>query len=197
MREIELKAVIDDWDARQCRLEASGAVRTFAGRLEDRRYDTSTRALVRRDEVLRLRVYRGEDYVRAELGWKGATSYEGGYKLREELAASTSDPNTLAEILRRLGFVMIRAIDREVVQYEVRGAIIRLERYPRMDDLVEVEGSPEAIEQAIKVLGIARSAFTAERLPQFAARFQARTGARPALSDDELEGAVVYRLEDA
>ena len=92
---------------------------------------------------------------------------------------------------------MIRTIDRAVVQYEVQGAIVRLERYPRMYDLVEVEGSPEAIERAIKVLGISRSAFTADRLPQFAARFQARTGARPALSDDELEGAVGYRLEDA
>lgn len=197
MREIELKAVVDDWDERQRRLERGGAVRTFAGRMEDRRYDTAARALVQRDEVLRLRVYREEGRVRAELGWKGATSYEGGYKLREELAASTNDPDTLAEILRRLGFVMIRAIDREVAQYEVDGAIVRLERYPRMDDLVEVEGPPDAIERAIEVLGIARSAFTVERLPQFAARFQARTGARPALSDDELTGVVRYRLEDA
>src|SRR5918998_5600732 len=125
MREIELKAVVDDWDERQRCLERGGAVRTFAGRMEDRRYDTFARTLVQRDEVLRLRVYRQDGRVRAELGWKGATSYEKGYKLREELTASTNDPDALAEILRRLGFVMIRAIDREIAQYEVDGAIVR------------------------------------------------------------------------
>lgn len=197
MREIELKAVVDNWEERRLRLERAGAVTMFIGRLQDRRYDTATGALVRRDEVLRLRVYRGEGRPRAELGWKGATGYEGGYKLREELAASTDNPEALMEILRRLGFIMIRAIDREIVQYELCGAVVRLERYPQMDDLVEVEGSPDAIERAIQVLGMARSSFTADRLPQFAVRFQERTGARAVLSEDELEGTASYRLEDA
>ena len=197
MREIELKAVVDDWEERRRRLERAGATPSFAGRLEDRRYDTPARVLVERDEVLRLRIYRAAGRARAELGWKGATSYESGYKVREEVAASTDDPDALAEILGRLGFVVIRAIDREIVQYEVHGAMVRLERYPCMDDLVEVEGSPEAIERAIDALGMARSAFTSDRLPQFAARFEARTGARAALSNDELLGTASYRIEDA
>jgi hypothetical protein len=66
-----------------------------------------------------------------------------------------------------------------------------------MDDLVEVEGAPEGIERAIAVLGIARDAFTAERLPQFVRRYEARTGATAALCDSELTGGTRYDLEDA
>jgi predicted adenylyl cyclase CyaB len=197
MREIELKAVVGDWEELRRRLRMAGAVPIFAGRLEDRRYDTTSRALVSRDEVLRLRVYRAGDYSRAELAWKGGTSCDRGYKVREEVIAPTGDPDGLAEILERLGFEVIRPIDREIEQYEVHGATVRLERYPRMDDLVEVEGSPDTIERAIEALGIARQAFTAERLPSFAARFEARTGAQAALCDGELRGIVRFRLEDA
>jgi hypothetical protein len=66
-----------------------------------------------------------------------------------------------------------------------------------MDDLVEVEGVPDGIERAIAVLGIDRTAFTAERLPAFVVRWQRRTGQEPALCDDELAGRVHFELEDA
>ena len=197
MREVELKAVLDDWDARRRRIEAAGARLVFAGRLEDRRYDTPTRELLARDTVLRLRVYRDGDRATAELGWKGATEYEGGYKVREELQTDAGDPLALAGILERLGYVVTRAIDRVIEQYVLLDTTIRFERYPRMDDLVEVEGAPDGIELAIAALGIPRANFTSERLPQFVERFQARTGERAALCDDELSGVWQYGLEDA
>jgi hypothetical protein len=56
-----------------------------------------------------------------------------------------------------------------------------------MDVLVEVEGEPEAIEQAIEALGMARGEFTSERLPSFVSRFERRTGVRAALCSQELE----------
>jgi predicted adenylyl cyclase CyaB len=197
MREVELKAVLDDWDARRRRVEAAGARLVFAGRLEDRRYDTPARELLARDVVLRLRVYRDGDRATAELGWKGATTYEGGYKVREELEADIGDAPALAGILERLGYVVTRAIDRVIAQYVLRETTIRFERYPRMDDLVEVEGAPDGIEHAIAALGIPRASFTSERLPRFVERFQARTGERAALCDEELSGLCRYGLEDA
>jgi hypothetical protein len=103
----------------------------------------------------------------------------------------------MERILGALGYVITRAIDREIVQYDFEGTIVRFERYPRMDDLVEVEGTPEGIERAIAALGIPRSAFTAERLPAFVRRYQARTGQAAALCDVELAGATPYDLEDA
>jgi adenylate cyclase class 2 len=197
MREVELKAVVDDWGARRRRIEGAGATLTFAGRLEDRRFDTPARELAARDEVLRLRVYRDERGERAELGWKGPTSTEAGYKVREELETGTADVGATGRILAALGYVVTRAIDREIAQYDLAGTIIRFERYPRMDDLVEVEGEPEGIERAIATLGIARGEFTAERLPAFVRRYEARTGSAAALCDGELAGNRAYDLEDA
>ena len=190
MREVEVKAVVDDWDGRRAMVVDGGATLTFVGRLEDRRYDTPSRDLSARGEVLRLRVYRSDGRERAEVGWKGPTSQEGGYKVREELGASTPDAAVMALILRRLGYLVSHAIDREIVQYDLQGTTIRFERYPRMDDLVEVEGTPAGIERAILALGIPRSAFTAERLPKFVRRYEERTGCRAAVCDADLSEGV-------
>jgi adenylate cyclase class IV len=188
--EVELKSVVDDLDARRRRVEAAGAVLRFAGRLEDRRYDTGERALRLRDHVLRMRVWRvqREHTARATMDWKGATSQRDGYKLREELTVGIDDAETLAEVLTRLGYDVIESIDRDVWEYDLDGAAIRFERYPRMDPLVEIEGIPAAIERAVAATGLPRDGFTADRLADFVRRFEARTGARAALSDAPLPG---------
>ena len=144
----------------------------FRGRLEDSRYDTADHQLRMRDDVLRLRVYRDERGTRAELGWKGPTQFENGYKVRDEVAAASPDAAALHQILERLGFVITREIHREITQYELEGAVVRFEHYPRMDDLVEVEGAPNAIERAIAAIGLPRDAFTSERLFEFVRRWE-------------------------
>lgn len=197
MEEVELKGVVpDEADARR-RLEAAGARLAYEGRLEDLRYDTRDRALAGQDHVLRVRVYRTAEGARASIDWKGPTRYEGGYKRREELSSGASDGDALVAILERLGYVVTREIEREIAQYEVHGAVVRLERYPRMDLLVEVEGTPDAIERAIATLGIPREAFTSERLPAFVARYEQRTGQRAALCARELHDDYRFDAADA
>jgi len=184
-REVELKAVVENVDACRARLEAAGAEMTFDGRLEDRRYDTPDHRLRDADQVLRVRSSTDGQGPRAALEWKGPTGYEHGYKVREEISASTRDAAAIAGILERLGYVVTLEIDRDVVEYGLGDATIRFERYPRMDVLVEVEGSPEASERAIEALGIPRDAFSADRLATFMARFEARTGRRAIVSEHE------------
>jgi adenylate cyclase class 2 len=186
MLEVELKSVVDDVERRKAAIEAAGATLVFSGRLEDRRYDSADRTLTAADQVLRVRTYRDAHGSRAELDWKGRTRREDGYKLREELETDVSDGDMLVAILEKLGYVVTIAIDREIVQYDLAGTMIRFEHYPRMDTLVEVEGAPEHIEAAIAVLGMPRDGFTSERLVDFAARFESRTGARAALSHASL-----------
>jgi predicted adenylyl cyclase CyaB len=186
MREVELKAVLDSWAIRRAKLMQAGASLVFSGRLQDRRYDTADRALMARDIVLRLRIYRDEHNTRTELEYKGPTGYDRGYKVREEIGSTVSDPDAIAMILSGLGYTVLRAIDREIEQFEIANTVVRFERYPRMDELVEVEGEPESIERAIALMGMPREAFSAERLPDFAARFESRTGSRAALCDADL-----------
>jgi adenylate cyclase class IV len=199
MREVELKGLLTsdaELAAARARLEAAGAELMYEGRLEDKRYDTTDRALALQDHVLRLRVYRSETVV-ASLDFKSPTTYVDGFKVREERTVGADDPVALAGILEAMGYVITREIDREIVQYRHAGAVIRFERYPRMDILVEVEGEPEAIERAILTLGMAREGFTTERLPDFVLKFESRTGERAAICDRELLGEYRYSANDA
>jgi predicted adenylyl cyclase CyaB len=186
MREVELKAVVDDFHKRREKIEQAGADLTYEGKLLDRRYDVETRELSGRDEVLRIRRYEDGAAVRTYLDWKGATEILDVYKTREEISTAVDDFESLHELLSRLGFIVTMEIDRDIAQYSLSGATIRFERYPRMDVLVEVEGDPDAIEGAIEALGMARGEFTSERLPTFVERFERRTGVRAAICESEM-----------
>jgi adenylate cyclase class IV len=184
--ELELKAVVSDPDALRARLLAAGAEPSFRGRMRDRRFDRNGE-LTARDEVLRVRSFlRSDGASEVLLGWKGPVSRTSeGYKMREEielpLAADAGSPE---DLLAALGYQVVHAIDREVEVYRLGEATLRLERYPRMDPLLEVEGEPGAIERAVAATGLPREAFTAESLADFVRRYELRTG-RPALLGDQ------------
>ena len=197
MREVELKSAVENPDAVIARLVAAGAERTFDGRLIDRRYDTPGRTLALRDDVLRLRQYVTDAGESAHLDFKGPTGYENGYKVREELSTGLTDAATLALMLERLGYLVTREIDREITQFVCAGATVRIERYPRMDTLIEIEGTPETIEAAIAVTELPRSGFSSARLPDFIQRFEARTSERAAICRRELTGDYRYSATDA
>lgn len=197
MREIEVKGVAADEPAMREALRRARASRGFSGTMIDRRYDTPAFALQSRDEVLRIRITGSGAAARARLDYKSAASYPDGFKVREEIGTGVEDADVLGRILDQLGFVMTREIEREVDVFELDGASVRFERYPRLDVLVEVEGAPEAIERAIEILGVPRDTFTSERLADFVRRFEERTGRRAALCARELRGDYRYRLDDA
>jgi hypothetical protein len=85
----------------------------------------------------------------------------------------------------------VRGIDRDIAQYELPGEhdgpalIIRFERYPRMDTLVEVEGTPAGIERGIRALDIPRERFSAGRLADFVSAYEARTGQHAQVCDND------------
>jgi adenylate cyclase class IV len=190
-RELELKAVVTDPAALAARLAASGASRTFRGRMRDLRFDVPAGSLQARDQVLRVRAFDpgGPGPARAEVSWKGATRLRGPYKEREELRLDLGDADVATEIFTRLGFVVADTIERWVELYDLAGAVLRIEWYPRMDVLLEVEGPPDAIERAIAATGLPRDSFTTDRLLDFAARYERRTGTPPALNRAALAGA--------
>jgi predicted adenylyl cyclase CyaB len=176
-QELELKAVVPDPEAFRRRLRAAGAVPRFMGRMTDLRYDRAGE-LATRDEVLRVRTFHHPDGDEAILAWKGPTTRSAdGYKLREEIelpiSRAAGDPGRL---LAALGYQPVQAVEREVEVYRLGDANVRLETYPHMDVLLEVEGEPAAIERAIAASGIPRSQFTAESLAEFVRRFEERSG---------------------
>jgi len=168
-------------------LRRAGARLEFSGRMSDRRYDRA-HELTRRDDVLRLRVYRPDrrGARHAVLTWKGAASTRrgrsGGYRLRAELEVAVADPDAMNVLLGRLRYRVSMEIDRRIEVYRLGAAVLRLERYPRMDTLLEVEGPPAAIERAVAATGLPRERFLAESLPYFLAAYRRRTGRRARLA---------------
>lgn len=187
--EREVKAAITDAAGLVRRLHEAGATCVFAGLMEDRRLDRG-RELRGRDEVLRVRTLRAKDApVQLQLAWKGATRRSPeGHKLRQELEW-TVDPGSTspAALFEALGYAVAESIDRYIEVYQVGSVTLRLEWYPRMDVLLEVEGSAAAIEQGILATGLPRALFVPESLPEFVTRYQRRTGQAAALSLAELE----------
>ncbi len=198
MREIELKAVVPDEQGVRARLADAGATARLR-RLDARpslRYRVAHPARARRGAPP-ARDARRAGGARAIVEYKSPTVLQDGYKLREESGTEVHDAAALDTILRSLGYEVTREVDREVTVFAVAGATVRLERYPRMDLLVEVEGEPACIEAAIALLGIPRAAFTTDSLSAFVRRYEARTGATAAICDRELAGDFRFRLDDA
>ena len=175
--ELEVKARVDDPDGLRAALVRAGATLDFRGDMIDRRFDRG-RTLEARDEVLRLREFRPADGTPAYgvLGWKGPPSQRGMYRHRAEAETRVAAPDSVVTILEQLGFAVSLRIDRCVEVYRLGQAVLRLEWYPAMDVLLEVEGEPSEIERAIAATGVARDRFLPESLPYFVAQYEARTG---------------------
>jgi len=187
VHELEVKAPVADPALLRRHLVESGAVAGFQGLMEDRLFDRDD-GLGARDEVVRVRTWRPDGAPpRAQVAWKGPTRRSpDGYKLRDELEFSVEgDGSAPSQFLSALGYQVWRGIDRFVEVYRVRDAEVRLEWYPRMDVMVEVEGTPAAIEAAIGASGLPRALFEPEPLAEFVRRYELRTGepAVLALSD--------------
>jgi predicted adenylyl cyclase CyaB len=188
--ELELKARVEDPDALRGTLIAAGAELVYRGAMLDRRFDRKER-LKSRDEVVRLRVYHPADHSQewGVLGWKGPVGHRDGYKHREEWESRVDDPRAALVVLRRLGYKIVTRIDRAIEQYRLGDATLRLEWYPAMDVLLEVEGAPEDIERAIAATQLPRESFLTESLPYFTEAYEKRTGrtARVSRSDPKPE----------
>jgi len=175
--ELELKARVDDPAALERAIVDAGGELMFRGEMIDRRYDRKGR-LARRDEVLRLRVFRPDSGAApfGVLGWKGPVSVRDGYKHRAEHEAQVAQPEAARFIFERLGYEVVLRIDRKIAEYRLAGATVRIEWYPAMDVLVEIEGEPEAIERAVRATGLARDRFLPEALAHFVRAYEERTG---------------------
>ncbi len=180
--------MLADPDAARARLLAAGARPGFRGRMTDRRYDRDG-LLQGRDEVLRLREFIDPGGGgRMLLAWKGPTGVTAlGNKSRRELeyalSGSAADPG---DLLEALGFLPVQVIDRFVEYYHLEAVDVRLEWYPRMDRLVEVEGTETGIRAGIAALDLPSRQFTPEPLRVFVDRYALRTGRPAALSLREL-----------
>jgi predicted adenylyl cyclase CyaB len=186
--ELELKAVVPDPTALRRALRAAGARETFRGMLRDRRLDRSEGREA--DQVLRIREWQpAQGTGRVVVGWKGPVSVSSeGYKQREEVECAVQDATGALALFAALGYRVVQVIDRYVELHQLAEAVARLEWYPRMDVLVEIEGSPGGMERLIRATGLPRGDYVADSLAAFVARYEARTGRPAVLAESGLQG---------
>lgn len=177
--ERELKARVEGpVDELTRRLAAAGWVLALEGEMSDSILDTPDGRLFEADEILRVRrITDASGDTRTILTWKGPTRYESGLKVRDEIEVGADDPDTAVSLLSKLGFsTVVMAIDRRITVLETDSVHVRIEQYPDMDTLIEIEGDPEAIERRIAEVGLPRSSWVTWRLDEFVDRYEARTG---------------------
>jgi len=185
-RELKARADVPVEEVRE-RLTEAGWELVFEGRMSDRLLDTPDGRLFEIDEVLRVRRISGEGVAeRTILTWKGPTRYENGLKVRDELETRAEDASAMLELFAKLGFSTVAmAIDRLIAVYEMDSVHVRIEQYPDMDTLIEIEGEPDAIERRIPDLGLPRSSWVPWRLEEFVGRYEERTGRIARLANEE------------
>lgn len=185
-RELKARLTVPVEEARR-RLADAGWELLLEGEMSDRLLDTPDGRLFAADEVLRVRRITGErGAVRTILTWKGPTRYENGLKVRDELETTAEDANAMTALFTRLGFSTVAlAIDRRIAVYGTDSVHVRIEQYPDMDTLIEIEGEPDAIERRIGDIGLPRSAWVPWRLQEFVGDYEARTGRVARLASEE------------
>jgi len=97
-----------------------------------------------------LRLRRHGD--RNLLTLKGPVSYRGAIKMREEHETELSDLPRMIEIFERLGFSVFMRYEKDREEWLLEEFSVVLDHTP-MGDFVEVEGPPEQLERAARLLG--------------------------------------------
>ncbi len=148
--EIEAKIKVKDLAEIERKLKAAGAM-LHAERVYERnvRYEDAAESLTPAARVLRLR----QD-TRARLTYKEPHDAAGqGEWARTELEVTVSDFDTTDLLLKKLGFHPAWIYEKYRTTYELEGCEIVLDEMP-FGPFVEAEGEPDAIERALRAIGL-------------------------------------------
>jgi adenylate cyclase, class 2 len=180
-REIEIKLAVPDVDEARRRLRKAG-FRLVKQRVLERNtvYDTEGFDLRRGSKMLRLR----EAAKRSILTFKGAPE-PGKHKSREEIETGVADPAALRGILARLGYAAAFRYEKfrtEFAPAESKGAakvIATLDETP-IGTYLELEGEPEGIDRAARMLGFAEKDYITASYARLFIEWRERNGSGPA-----------------
>jgi len=149
-KENEVKVAVPDLDALEIRLRSLGFVILHPRVFESNQlYDLPGADLRARGELIRIR----------QAGGKSVFTYKGPaivtrHKEREELEVSVNDPQTLAVILERLGYVPRFRYEKFRTEWVVPGddGVVMVDETP-VGIYMELEGPADWIDNAARNLG--------------------------------------------
>jgi adenylate cyclase class 2 len=114
-------------------------------------YDDSARSLMRRGDLLRLRLR--QDQKGGVLTYKGPPpKFIPGVKVRTEIEVQIDDPEGLDRILRRMGYLPAYRYQKYRTIYKFGGLLVSLDELP-FGCFIELEGPKRAIDAVARRLG--------------------------------------------
>jgi len=143
--EIETKLRVDSHEPVRERLRAEGAARLGQVMERNRIFDRPDGSLRAEGCGLRVRSARNEvdGETHATLTFKGPVR-PGAMKSREEIEIRIDDAEAAAELLTRLGFVVILDYDKRRESWSLGDCVVELDEPPALGLFVEIEGPDEA-----------------------------------------------------
>lgn len=157
--EIEVKIRCESAEAARRALQAAGAVESRPRHFEENRiYDTPAGDLRGRSAMLRV---RSASDGAAAVTFKEKVETTERAKVRRELESPVGDPEVLAAILDRCGFVIIYRYQKHRTVFRLGEATIDLDETP-MGCFLEIEGTPAVIASTAAAIGARESDFIVE-----------------------------------
>ncbi len=165
MKEIEIKILGIEKAALERKIRALVGLRVAVGMTVVRHFDFPDGRLRARGELIRVRSV-GDDVH--EFAYKGPKIKSGKCKVREEIQTLVSDPSAVCRVLGAVGMKETFYCEKKRVSWELNGAHIDIDEYPKGIIYAEIEGRSEKVVYGVlKKLGLGKievSCETAEAL---------------------------------
>jgi predicted adenylyl cyclase CyaB len=155
--ETECKIPVNDFAAVEAKLHELRAEPHGEFLQDDMFFDSPDRQLLRADQGLRLRSVTPIDHgptTQHVLTYKGARQ-PGQLKQREEIEVIICDSGAMADVLQRLGLVLMLHFQKRRKRYRLHECWVELDTVPLLGRFVEVEGpSHDEIVHVVSGLGL-------------------------------------------
>ena len=170
-KEIEIKFLVEDLRTLRRKLRENG-FREVTPRTHEMNtlYDTPSRSLRRRGELLRIRKYGGRWILTHKA--KGAA---GRYKSRAEIETEVADGEQLSAIFQALAFTPAFRYEKFRSEWSDNRGHVVIDETP-IGMVAEIEGSPRWIDATAKRLGVARRQYITWNYAQMFFDWKKRTG---------------------
>jgi len=175
--ETEVKIRLGDLASAPVKLSAAGFSISVPRLFESNTlYDTPDLTLRRAQMLLRLRHVGGESIIT----WKGPT-FPGEHKIRPELETSLGSLETMAQILRSLGYQATFRYEKYRTEYQQEASpdgTVTLDETP-IGNFLELEGAPDWIDLTAVQLGFGRGDYVLLSYGRLYLDFCAENGLEP------------------
>ena len=151
--EVEIKLLGVDFPKAKKQIMALGGKQIHAEVFQrTARFDTLNDDLEKQKTFLRVRTGAKSVITLKEKRGEKTSDYKNSLELETEVG----DASIVEEILRHLGYNKEIIMEKYREDYELKGAIVSFDRLP-FGNFVEVEGSPDQIEEVIKLLELEKA----------------------------------------